>query len=79
VFGALAQMGGKLVRCLGIVRITFVLHLKAASYNLKRLVFLKDHGLDLSKAVVSQPSAAKLLSRGRLPQSNHVDEATWRR
>ncbi|EKU81376.1 transposase [Massilia sp. NP310] len=45
VFGALAQMGGKLVRCLGIVRTTFVLQLKAASYNLKRLVFLKERGL----------------------------------
>ena len=45
VFGALAQMGGKLVRCLGIIRTTFVLHLKAASYNLKRLVFLKERGL----------------------------------
>ena len=31
VFGALAQMGGKLVRCLGIVRTTFALHLKTAS------------------------------------------------
>jgi IS5 family transposase len=30
-FGALAQMGGKLVRCMGNVRVTFVLHLKAAS------------------------------------------------
>ncbi len=45
VFGALAQMGGKLVRCLGIVRTTFVLQLKAAGYNLKRLVFLKEHGV----------------------------------
>lgn len=45
VFGALAQMGGKLVRCMGIVRVTFALHLKAASYNLKRLVFLKEGGL----------------------------------
>src|SRR5471030_3280864 len=45
VFGALAQMGGKLVRCMGIVRVTFALHLKAASYNLKRLVFLKAGGL----------------------------------
>jgi len=35
VFGTLAQMGGKLVRCLGIVRATFVLQLKAASYNLE--------------------------------------------
>jgi IS5 family transposase len=45
IFGALAQMGGKLVRCMGIVRTTFALNLKAASYNLKRLVFLKDGGL----------------------------------
>lgn len=45
VFGALAQMGGQLVRYLGIVRTTFVLQLKAASYNLKRLVFLKERGL----------------------------------
>ncbi|CDG83125.1 transposase DDE domain protein [Janthinobacterium agaricidamnosum NBRC 102515 = DSM 9628] len=45
VFGALTQMGGKLVRCLGIVRATFALQLKAASYNLKRLVFLKERGL----------------------------------
>ena len=45
VFGALEQMGGKLVRCMGIVRVTFALHLKAASYNLKRLVFLKEGGL----------------------------------
>lgn len=36
VFGALAQMGGKLVRCMGIVRVTFALHLKAVNYNLKR-------------------------------------------
>lgn len=45
VFGALAQMGGKLVRCLGIVRTIFFLQLNAASYNLKRLVFLKERGL----------------------------------
>lgn len=45
VFGALAQMGGKLVRCMGIVRTGFALHLKAASYNLKRMVFLKERGL----------------------------------
>jgi hypothetical protein len=34
-------MGGKLVRCMGIVRTTLALHLKAATYNLKRLVFLR--------------------------------------
>lgn len=34
VFGALAQMGGKLVRCTGIVRTTFALNLKAASYTI---------------------------------------------
>ena len=30
-------LGDQLVRCMGIVRVTFALHLKAASYNLKRL------------------------------------------
>ncbi len=46
VFVVLAEMGGKLVRCLGIVRTTFVLLLKVASYNLKRLVFLQGRGLE---------------------------------
>ena len=45
VFGALAHMGGKLVRCIGIVRTTFALSLKAATYNLKRLVYLKEAGV----------------------------------
>lgn len=45
VFGALAHMGGKLVRCMGIVRTTFALSLKAATYNLKRLVYLKEAGV----------------------------------
>ena len=45
VFGAMRHMGGKLVRCKGIVRATFALHLKTASYNLQRLVFLKEHGV----------------------------------
>ena len=39
------RMGGKLVRCKGIIRTTLNLHLKAAAYNLKRLVFLKESGL----------------------------------
>ena len=52
VFSALAQTGGKLVRCLGIVRTTFVLQLKTVSYNLKRLVFLKERGLARSKTTV---------------------------
>jgi IS5 family transposase len=38
-------MGGKLVRCMGMVRTTFALHLKTASYNLQRLVYLKERGL----------------------------------
>jgi IS5 family transposase len=45
LFSALAQMDGKLVRCLGIVRTTFALHLNVASYNLKRLVSLREHGV----------------------------------
>ncbi|WP_425254024.1 transposase [Janthinobacterium sp. NFX145] len=42
---ARCEMGGKLVRCLDIVRVTFALHLKSASDNLKRLVFLMEGGL----------------------------------
>lgn len=34
------QMGGKLVRCLGVVHATFTLNLKVAGYNLKRTVSL---------------------------------------
>ena len=44
VFGAMRHMGGKLVRCMGIVRATFALNLKTASYNLQRLVYLKERG-----------------------------------
>ena len=33
------------MRCVGIVRTTFALNLKTASYNLQRLVFLKDRGV----------------------------------
>lgn len=46
VFGAMRHMGGKLVRCMGIVRATFSLHLKTASYNLQRLVYLKERGIE---------------------------------
>lgn len=45
VFGALSQMGGKLVRCMGMVRTTLALNLKCAAYNLKRLVHLKEQGV----------------------------------
>ena len=45
MFGGLAQMGGKLVRCMGIARTTFSLQLKAGAHNLKRSVFLKESGL----------------------------------
>jgi hypothetical protein len=38
-------MDGKLVRYMGIVRVTFVLHLKASSCHLKWLVFLKEGSL----------------------------------
>jgi IS5 family transposase len=40
------HMGGKLVRCMGIVRATIALHLKTASYNLQRLVYLKERGIE---------------------------------
>ena len=40
-----AANGGKLVRCMGIVRATFALNLKTASCNLQRLGYLKERGV----------------------------------
>ncbi|HLG25858.1 MAG TPA: IS5 family transposase [Candidatus Gracilibacteria bacterium] len=40
VFGRQAQMGGKLVRCIGIVRARANIGLKNLAYNLQRFVFL---------------------------------------
>jgi transposase, IS5 family len=45
VFGALAPMGGKLIRTIGQGQANFALTLMAACYNLKRLVYLKVAGV----------------------------------
>ena len=45
VFAALKQMGGKLLRCIGLERATFHLTGKAAVYNLRRLCGLKACGV----------------------------------
>lgn len=45
VFAGLAQMGGKLLRSIGLTRATLNLHLKALTYNLKRLSYLKEAGV----------------------------------
>ncbi|WP_244306798.1 transposase [Azotobacter salinestris] len=37
VFASLAQMGGKMVRSIGLVRAEFGLVVKSAVYNLKRM------------------------------------------
>jgi len=42
VFGALAQMGGKALRSIGLARATLQLNWKIAAYNLQRLVYLKE-------------------------------------
>lgn len=41
VFGAIAQMGGKLIRTIGQARANFAMTIMAACYNLKRLTYLK--------------------------------------
>lgn len=46
VFGAIAQMGGKLVRIVGQARANFAMTMMAACYNLKRLVYLKRAGIE---------------------------------
>lgn len=46
------------MRCIGIVRTTIALNLKAASYNLKHLVFLKDSSLTPFKTARRYVNAA---------------------
>jgi IS5 family transposase len=46
VFAAITQMGGKLVRTIGQARATFAMTMMAACYNLKRLVYLKEAGIE---------------------------------
>ena len=45
VFAAVEEMGGKLLRCIGLDRATFQLTGKAATYNLRRLCSLKRCGV----------------------------------
>lgn len=42
VFAGLAQLGGKVVRSIGLPRATLQLNWKVAAYNLQRLVYLKE-------------------------------------
>lgn len=44
-FAGLRQLGGKCLRSIGLGRATLLLHLKAATYNLKRLCWLKEAGV----------------------------------
>jgi IS5 family transposase len=46
VFGAMAQMGGKLIRTIGQSRADFALTMQAFAYNLKRFSWLKETGVE---------------------------------
>ena len=45
MFGAIDQMGGKLLRTIGQARANFVITMMAACYNLKRLVCFQKTGI----------------------------------
>jgi hypothetical protein len=45
VFGAIEQMGGKLLRTIGQARANFAMTMMAACYNLKRLVYFQKAGI----------------------------------
>ncbi len=45
VFGAMTQMGGKLIRTIGQARANFAMIMMAACYNLKRLVYFRKAGI----------------------------------
>ncbi|CUI08768.1 Mobile element protein [Janthinobacterium sp. CG23_2] len=46
VFAGLAEMGGKGLRTIGLARATLQLNWKVAAYNLRRLVYLKEAGVE---------------------------------
>ena len=46
MFGAIDQMGGKLLRTIGQARANFGMTMMAACYNLKRLVYLQKAGIE---------------------------------
>ena len=46
VFGAIEQRGGKLLRTIGQVRANFAMTMMAACYNLKRLVYFGEAGIE---------------------------------
>ena len=46
VFGAMAQMGGKLVRTIGQARADFAMTMMATCYNLKRFVYFRKAGIE---------------------------------
>jgi len=46
VFGAIEQMGGKLLRTIGQARANFAMTMMAAYYNLKQLVYFQEAGIE---------------------------------
>jgi hypothetical protein len=45
VFAGLAQLGGKVLRSIGLARATLHLNWKSAAYNLQRFSYLKEAGI----------------------------------
>ena len=52
-FAAMSQMGGKVLRCIGIERATLRLHLKAAIYNIQRMCYLTSAGVNPLKCRIT--------------------------
>ena len=46
VFAGMTQLGGKALRTIGLARATLQLNWKVAAYNLRRLVYLKEAGVE---------------------------------
>ncbi len=46
MFGAIEQMGGKMLRTIGQARASFAMTMMAACYNLKRLVYFQEAGIE---------------------------------
>ena len=46
MFGAIEQMGGKLLRAIGQARASFAMTMMVACYNLKWLVYFRKAGIE---------------------------------
>ena len=65
VFGAIEQMGGKLLRTIGYARSDFAMTMMATCYNLKRLVYIHEAGIEVfCRPIWAEPPLPEAIQGG---------------